>query len=673
MRLLRGNAILWIAVLMVSMVLSCAKDFQDDIDGLNAKYADIDKRLTNIESQVSKMNQDLSRLSVLATAVEQGFYVTEVKTTAEGYELTLSNGRVIVLQNGPDNSLTPAPGISMVQIGDQHYWTMNGMLLTGSDGLPIPATGGTPQVKYDKASNQWLLSVDGGVTFQIINIYASVVINDNVLMQVINNYISQHSTTFISQEVLYQIITAYIQQNYAQIFDVNILNQVIVSYVEQHYTQIFNYELLSSIFNEYNFQYTAQHLDVDVVTNILVSFINEHKEVFINNEVIYAILNSYVEVNKVDIFNQELIVEVVNNYISNNTNFVSVALLQQIVASYIEQHQDVIINNEMIQQILIEYVQKNYQQIFSQEIIAQLINQYVIDNKTTIFNETIISEVINNFVQNNYNTLISNETIYELINNYIELNKTTIISETVLYEVISNYFQKNYNVIIDETFINQIITAYISEHKTTIIDIDIVRQVVVSYVKTYYAQIFDYDFLTQIITAYFEKNQTIINQYVSQYTGVIKDIMVDGSLCVVTLNNNSTIQLAVYDAYARIRDRVQSIVLVPNANGHISHYNNYDDVTLTYLVTPAQMANVIATNANNKIGVDCVVLDGKGNRATYHADKVSGDNDGKLNVTILWLKTYKEQSKLMALHVYDNIEGGTDYITSFTPIDWLDY
>ena len=82
------------------------------------------------------------------------------------------------------------------------------------------------------------------------------------------------------------------------------------------------------------------------------------------------------------------------------------------------------------------------------------------------------------------------------------------------------------------------------------------------------------------------------------------------------------------------------------------------------------MARVIADNANYRIGVDFLVLDGDGNRRTYHAERVTADYTGKLTANITWLKNDMEKSKAIALHVYDSTPGGTDYIPSFTPIDW---
>ena len=79
---------------------SCGKDFQDDIDDLNKKYTNLDGRVKNLESTVSSMNSQMDQLKKLAYAVEQGFYITQVKTTTDGYELTLNNGNIIILQYG---------------------------------------------------------------------------------------------------------------------------------------------------------------------------------------------------------------------------------------------------------------------------------------------------------------------------------------------------------------------------------------------------------------------------------------------------------------------------------------------------------------------------------------------------------------------------------------------
>lgn len=666
MKLIRNIVLLCATVVL----FSCGKDYKDDIDKLNTTHTSIEQRVTSLETQVTKINSQLGQLSVLAYAVEQGFYITQVKTTATGYELTLNNGKVIDLQNTPDNILTPMPAVSMTQIGGLYYWTLNGVLLTDPDGKPISSTGITPVVRYDYTTMQWVISVDGGITFQDVNVFASVVLNDTVLMQVINNYVRQHSTKAISKEVLFQIISTYIQKNYAQLFNIDILDEVVVNYVNKRYTRIFSYEMLEKIFNQYNFEYMTSQIKVEELVNVIVNFIREHKEIFIDNEVLYEIISTYIQMNKTTIFTNELLLEVINNFLENNENFIDVEVLTQVVNNYIEQHQEVIFNTEVVKNVIMEYVRRNYVKLFSQEILVQVLNTYVTKNSTTIFNRTLIEEVINNYVQNNYTTIFKQETIVELINNYLKVNSTTILKREVLIDVITNYFEKNYNLFIDRTVITTVINDYITKHQTTIITVDIVKQIINNYLEKYYVEIFTVDLLNEIIVNYFKNNMHVIVEVVNENIGVIQDVKVTDDYCTVTLKGGNMIKLVVFDAMARLRDRVQSIVAMPNANGHFEEEksNNAGFLHLNYLVTPASMANVIQTKYyNGEISLEFKVTDENGNVSTMNAYEPYALGDGVLNVSTM-TQVYGAV-KAVALHVMETKSGGTDIMTEFTVVD----
>lgn len=650
-------------LLAVVVLFSCGEDFQGDIDKLNEQHTNIEQRVSKLEAQVTAINTQLTQLSVLANAVEQNFYITKVKTTSDGYELTLSNGNVIVLQKGADNVLLPAPAISMTQLNGFFYWTLNGMLLTDGGGQPIRTRGLAPVVKYDFISQQWVVSVDGGITFQDVNVMASVVINDEILLQIINNYIEQHSSTLISQDVLYQIISTYIQQNYAQLFNIEILDEVVANYVNQRYTRIFSYELLEKIFTQYNFEYATSQIDVEQLKNVLISFMQEHQEIFLDNEVLYEIISSYITVNKTSIFTDELLLEVINTFIANNENFINVELLTQVVNNYIDQHRDVVFNTETCRKLMMEYIKKYYVQIFSQDILIRLVNTYVTRNSATIFNKTLIEEVINNFVTNNYNTVISNEILHEIINNYIRKNSTTIINRDLLVEIISSYFERNYNVIIDIEVIRKEVYDYIERHKTTIIDVDIIRSVVNNYLEHYYKEVFSYEMLTKVVHNYFEQNRTEIFQYISKNSDIIKDVNVSDDVCTISLKDGRSVRLVIYDSYARLRDRVQSIVVLPNEKGRID-VGYHGDIYPRYLVTPSAMAQIICDMYYDKeFTIELKAADEYGNISTISIYEPTASNG------VLSFGTYELNGvKAVALHVKDNKPGGTDIMTEFTPI-----
>ena len=61
--------------------------------------------------------------------------------------------------------------------------------------------------------------------------------------------------------------------------------------------------------------------------------------------------------------------------------------------------------------------------------------------------------------------------------------------------------------------------------------------------------------------------------------------------CVVTLANGQSVRLVVYNAMARLRERVQSLVAVPDSNW--TNINQYQLFRPNYLVSPASMAHVI--------------------------------------------------------------------------------
>lgn len=650
-----------IMLLLVAAVLmtSCGKDRQDDIDKLNALHTSIESRVSKLETQISTLNTQLTQVSVLATAVEQGFYITQVKTTADGYELTLSNGRVIVLQTTPGGMLVPVPAVSMTQINGFYFWTVNGIVLTGDDGLPIRANSTTPVVRYDYTLNQWVISIDDGATFRDINEYMSIIINDEVLMQVINNYLRQHQTTIFSQRVLFQIISTYIQQNYKELFNIDILNRVVADYIKEHYARIFSYELLEKIFTQYDFSYIKENIKVEELIDVILQFIRDHKEVFVDNDVLFAIITNYIEMNKTTIFTNELLLEVINNFIENNENFIDVELLTLVVNNYIDEHTDVVFNTETIRTLLTRYIEKWYVQIFSQDILIRLVSTYVTEHSETIFNRELIEEVINNYIRNNSTTIITHDQLVEIINNYLRVNSTTVFNREVLIDIITAYFEKNYSLYIKREDIMTAINNYISTHETTIISVEIVSEIVNNYLKNYYKEVFTVDLVKTVIFDYFRQHKDEVTIEIFKSKAPITDVVVDGDVCIVTLTNGETVQLQVYGAGSALSNCVQSLVILPNSAGRIDEGN---PLQLRYLVSPASMAQVIANDAH--VTMELVTTDGTGSLNRISVWGASATNDGILSLSA----NVDESAKAIALHVKDERSAATDIMTEFTPV-----
>ncbi len=68
--------------------------------------------------------------------------------------------------------------------------------------------------------------------------------------------------------------------------------------------------------------------------------------------------------------------------------------------------------------------------------------------------------------------------------------------------------------------------------------------------------------------------------------------------------------------------------------------------------------------------MELLVLDSSGKYSTVTVYKSSASTDGLLKIYFDVAALSQGSTKSLALHVYDNVPGGTDYITSFTPIDW---
>ena len=649
--------------------LSCAPDHTEDIAKLNDNFDKLEKRLDAVESSLASINSSLESLSVLSAAVEQDFYITAVDNSAEGYTITLSNGSTVFMQNGSDNKLHLAPAFNITRIGGVYYWTLNGLLLKGSDGLPVRSGGFTPVVKYDYSTQQYIVSVDGGVSFKNINEYTSVVINDTILYQVVNSFFQEHHTTLLSQQTLYQIISTYIQRNYASLFDVAILDKVVAEYIKENSAKIFRYELLNEIFTQYDFEYYTSQIDTDYLVNVILTFIQEHNEILTDNEVLYAIVSGYLNANRITFFSDEILVDAINRFIENNDGFLDVSLLTSVVSNYVDTHRDTVFNADTVRNLLSEFVRRYYVQAFSEELVIRLLSISISQNSSSFFNETLIREIVSSYVQDNYTAVFTKDILNTLINKYIEINASTLLNVDVLLEVLNGYFQKNYDLVIDRTLIERTVNDYLELHKDVIISIEIIESVITEYLNKYYVQVFDIDLLSTVINNYFTENLKVITEHIIASVDPVKDVNVYNNYCDILLRNGETLSFVVFDTYAVLRDRIQSVVVIPQGNGHIDGSTLKSGyLSLNYLVSPAPMARVMRQMYNNgKLTLELYTTDAESNVGTLEVTKLTDANN---NLIMLHVSTGRYESiKTIALHIKDNDSGGTDILTEFTPVD----
>jgi len=99
-----------------------------------------------------------------------------------------------------------------------------------------------------------------------------------------------------------------------------------------------------------------------------------------------------------------------------------------------------------------------------------------------------------------------------------------------------------------------------------------------------------------------------------------------------------------------------------------------------YMVTPASMARIIADKFHSgEMTVELLAIDKNGILSTLEVgyDRLEGDSEGIITVMTPKLDFFQwDDSKpkyvTIAMRVKDNVEGGTDYVTTFTPIDYVE-
>ena len=185
---------------------------------INDRLDELENRIAALETLCAQMNDDITAMESLVSAVQAGDFITEVLPVTEdgavtGYEIHFAKQEPIVIRNGKDGApgadgtdgvdgadgYTPQIGVRMDEDG-VYYWTLDGEWLLddsgnklrvqgrdgadgadgapgvdgadGADGTPgadgAPGTDGkdgvTPQFKIE--DGYWFISYDGGTTWE---------------------------------------------------------------------------------------------------------------------------------------------------------------------------------------------------------------------------------------------------------------------------------------------------------------------------------------------------------------------------------------------------------------------------------------------------------------------------------------------------------------------------
>ncbi|WP_300828359.1 leucine-rich repeat protein [uncultured Rikenella sp.] len=131
-----------------------------------SKYDDSELRnwLNNLSYRVSILEDQLSTLHTIVTALQKQVTITKLKENKNGYTIYFSDGQSATIRNGMNSGDAPDIGVKQDKDG-LYYWTVNGTWLTDDAGKKISVQGETgdnviPQLKI--TNGYWYISYDKG-------------------------------------------------------------------------------------------------------------------------------------------------------------------------------------------------------------------------------------------------------------------------------------------------------------------------------------------------------------------------------------------------------------------------------------------------------------------------------------------------------------------------------
>ena len=176
----------WMVLPLAFAAVACT-DYQSSIDELSQRVDGIDQRVTALEG----LNDDIEAIKEIVDAQKQAGYITAVTETADGYQFTMSNGKVINVRNGRDgrdgtngtngqDGHTPVIGVTQDTDGNW-YWTVDGEFLLDGSGNKVRTNGidgkngldgVTPQIRVNSTTGLWEVSYDNGTTWTSLGVKA---------------------------------------------------------------------------------------------------------------------------------------------------------------------------------------------------------------------------------------------------------------------------------------------------------------------------------------------------------------------------------------------------------------------------------------------------------------------------------------------------------------------
>ena len=165
---------LWSLTLAVCVLSGCSDDYDDT--ELRNGLSDLKDRVAKLETQLAKLNGDITTMDALVKKLESNVSVVKVESSTDGksYTIYFSDDTKATITNGKDGSAgADAPVIGVKEEGGVYYWakTVDGKtdFLTDGNGqkLRVTAEVTPPRLSVDE-EGYWEVSYDGGTTWERI-------------------------------------------------------------------------------------------------------------------------------------------------------------------------------------------------------------------------------------------------------------------------------------------------------------------------------------------------------------------------------------------------------------------------------------------------------------------------------------------------------------------------
>ena len=228
--------------------------------------------------------------------------------------------------------------------------------------------------------------------------------------------------------------------------------------------------------------------------------------------------------------------------------------------------------------------------LITNEMLSEVIATYIQNNPSDFTPDSeAIQTAINLYVTNKISLLFSNDLLKELVKFYIERKASEVFDKIEMIESVIAFFKQKHKIDIDRSLLTTIIDKIVADLKPAIVTIEMVKTLMHNYLQSAIQKILSHELVSDIISRYVKEHQEFISSVfgsIIQNISPIKNISISSvDMLTVTLSNNVSLNLTVYDGYATVRDRVQSIVYVPKYTDGLVTVDASSNTELSFTVS----------------------------------------------------------------------------------------